>query len=44
MYIYIEDKNYWLDFGSEFPEKISHLKKMNQIKFKINLMLIDQTI
>lgn len=36
MYLYIDDKNFWLDFGC-FPEKISRLKKMNQIKFKINL-------
>lgn len=36
MYLYIDEKNYWLDFGC-FPEKISRLKKLNQIKFKINL-------
>lgn len=36
MYLYISDKNFWLDFGC-FPEKISRLKKLNQIKFKINL-------
>lgn len=36
MYLYISDKNFWLDFGC-FPEKISRLKKLEQIKFKINL-------
>ena len=36
MYIYIDDKEFWLDFGC-FPEKISRLKKCEQIKFKINL-------
>lgn len=36
MYIYISDKNFWLDFEC-FPEKISRLKKLEQIKFKINL-------
>lgn len=36
MYLYIDDKSFWLDFGC-FPEKISRLKKMNQIKFNIAL-------
>jgi hypothetical protein len=36
MYLYIDDKNFWLDFGC-FPEKISRLKKSDSIKFKINL-------
>ena len=36
MYVYIDDKNFWLDFGC-FPEKISSLKKCKQIKLKINL-------
>ena len=36
MYIYIDDKEFWLDFWC-FPEKISRLKKLEQIKFKINL-------
>lgn len=36
MYIYIDDKNFWLDSGY-FPEKISRIKKLEQIKFKINL-------
>lgn len=36
MYLFITDKDFWLDFGC-FPEKISRLKKLNQIKFKINL-------
>ena len=35
MYIYIDDREFWLDFGC-FPEKISRLKKLEQIKFKIN--------
>lgn len=35
MYIYISDKKIWME--PCFPEKISCLKKMNQIKFKINL-------
>jgi hypothetical protein len=36
MYIYIDDREFWLDFGC-FTEKISRLKKLEQIKFKINL-------
>ena len=36
MYIYIDDKEFWLDFGC-FPEKITRLKQINPIKFKINL-------
>lgn len=36
MYLYIADKDFWLDFGC-FPEKISRLKKLEQIKFKIYL-------
>ena len=36
MYLYIDDKDFWLDFGC-FPEKISRIKKLEQIKFKINL-------
>lgn len=35
MYIYIDNKNFWTDVC--FPEKISRLKKLNQIKFKIYL-------
>jgi hypothetical protein len=36
MYIYIDDKEFWLDSGY-FPEKITRLKQINPIKFKINL-------
>ena len=36
MYIYIDDKEFWLDFGC-FPEKISRIKQINPVKFKINL-------
>ena len=36
MYIYIDDKNFWLDFGC-FPEKITRLKQINPVKFKIHL-------
>jgi hypothetical protein len=36
MYIYIEDKQFWLEYDG-FPEKISHLKKLDKIKFKIHL-------
>jgi hypothetical protein len=38
MYVYIDDKNFWLDFGC-FPEKIYSLKKCKQIKLKINLYI-----
>ena len=43
MYLYISDKNFWLDSGC-FPEKISRLKKLEQIKFKINLYIDSITI
>ena len=36
MGFYIDDKEFWLDFGC-FPEKITRLKQINPIKFKINL-------
>jgi hypothetical protein len=36
MYIYIDDKNFWLDSGY-FPEKITRLKQINPVKFKIHL-------
>ncbi len=35
MYIYIDDKEFWLD--PCFPEKITRLKQINTVKFKINL-------
>jgi hypothetical protein len=38
MYIYIDDKNFWLDSGC-FPEKITRLKQINPVKFKINLYI-----
>jgi hypothetical protein len=38
MYIYIDDKEFWIDYGS-FPEKISRLKKCDHIKFKLNLYI-----
>ena len=36
MYIYIDDKEFWLD-SECFPEKITRLKQINPVKFKINL-------
>lgn len=36
MYLYIDDKNFWLDSGY-FPEKITRLKQINPVKFKIHL-------
>lgn len=36
MHIFIDNKEFWLD-SSHFNEKISHLKKIKQIKFQIHL-------
>lgn len=40
MHAYIDDKNFWLEYGC-FPEKISSLKKCKQIKLKIVLYADD---
>lgn len=37
MYLYIDDKSFFLDWGCEFTEKISTLKKRDSIKFKLNI-------
>lgn len=37
MYLYIEDFAFYLDW--RFPEKISHLRKKESIKFKFNIYI-----
>lgn len=42
MDLYIEDKSFYLDWG--FPEKISHLRKKETIKFKLNIYIDNSSV